>query len=150
MTGITICNTTAIAALCGSLAMCVSSCSQVWDATAQRQAKEAAISITVSSRVRNDPNPPQREIAYKTVATVLSEYIDSGNTDSATLKSGIYSALDKVFSAKLADKITGEIMDMITDLAGSATDQDKLLAAEKLVLDSIKAGLDMSETVVVQ
>lgn len=58
MTGITICNTTAIAALCGSLAMCVSSCSQVWDATAQRQAKEAAISITVSSRVRNDPNPP--------------------------------------------------------------------------------------------
>lgn len=150
MTGITICNTTAIAALCGSLAMCVSSCSQVWDATAQRQAKEAAISITVSSRVRNDPNPPQREIAYKTVAAVLSEYIDSGNTDSATLKSGIYSALDKVFSAKLADKITGEIMDMITDLAGSATDQDKLLAAEKLVLDSIKAGLDMSETAVVQ
>lgn len=150
MTGITICNTTAIAALCGSLAMCVSSCSQVWDAMAQRQAKEAAISITVSSRVRNDPNPPQREIAYKTVAAVLSEYIDSGNTDSATLKSGIYSALDKVFSAKLADKITGEIMDMITDLAGSATDQDKLLAAEKLVLDSIKAGLDMSETVVVQ
>ena len=150
MTGITICNTTAIAALCGSLAMCVSSCSQVWDATAQRQAKEAAISITVSSRVRNDPNPPQREIAYKTVAAGLSEYIDSWNTDSATLKSGIYSALDKVFSAKLADKITGEIMDMITDLADSATDQDKLLAAEKLVLDSIKAGLDMSETVVVQ
>lgn len=150
MTGITICNTTAIAALCGSLAMCVSSCSQVWDATAQRQAKEAAISITVSSRVRNDPNPPQREIAYKTVAAVLSEYIDSGNTDSATLKSGIYSALDKVFSAKLADKITGEIMDMITGLADSATDQDKLLAAEKLVLDSIKAGLDMSETAVAQ
>lgn len=143
----TICSTTA-AAVIGALA--ISSCSQVWDVTAQRQAKEAVISITVSSRVRNDPNPPRREVAYKTVAAVLSECIDSGNTDSATLKSGIYSALDKVFSAKLADKITGEIMDMIIDLAGSAKDPDKLLAAEKLVLDSVKAGLDMSETVVVQ
>lgn len=120
------------------------SCSTIWDPTAQQQAKESVIAITVASRVRNDPKPPQRENAYKAAVVVLDEFIVSGNTDSEELRKELYTGISKVLSPALSLALVDEIMLVVTDAAGSVKDPEKLLQAEKTVRNGIAAGLASS------
>lgn len=128
-------------ATCAALtASCLTSCS-LWDPTAQQQAKESVIAITVASRVRNDPKPPQRENAYKEAVIVLDDFIKSGNTNSEELRKELYKGISKILSPALSLALTDEIMLVITDAAGSVNNPQKLLKAETTVRNGIAAGL---------
>lgn len=133
----------ALCALLGAFTL-LSSCSTIWDPTAQQQAKESVIAITVASRIRNDPKPPQRENAYKAAVVVLDEFIASENTDSDELRKELYSGISKVLSPALSLALVDEIMLAVTDAAGSVKDPEKLLQAEKTIRNGISAGIASS------
>lgn len=123
-----------------SLALSCASCSFVWDHQAQNDAKVALIAITVSSRVRQDPNPPKREDAYRAAQTILTEFIESGNTDSQYLSSRLYQEFVKIFSPAVSSALVATIMADIETLAQRG-DPASVLAAETTVRDGIAMGL---------
>lgn len=120
----------------------LSSCS-LFDQQFKEDYTVCTAGATIASRIRQDPNKPQRLEAYKMVQVVLDEYIASGGTDSEALRAKLTASLEKVFSVAFTKEIVDSVMNSIE--ASMAKHPEDALKALKLASASITCGIELAE-----